>query len=413
MHDPAQSVLTAAPVSRVSRGIEAELLLACARSQLGIGPAADISSLAQGKINWERLLHLAWRHGGVPILYRAMSTLPGQTIPPTVLDELRDQYAFYVQRNRALTESLTLSDLLREENLPTLNFKGPEMAGLAYHDSTLRPFGDIDLLVQLQHVPRVSALLGSQGYRLKAEGDWERFFVKDGGLGVDLHWKLGPEWLPPPDSFEVMWGRAQQVVVGGTVVTTLATEDLFLVLAILLTRDTVTRRQRLIQICDAAALVQRQPSIDWRLVLERSRRIGARRMLLFQVALAQFVLGLDLPAQMATSIGEDPIARRLARQIGASVFAEADRHRQWDPSDTRPGPGFAGHSFLLQSLEQPGHKAHYLRVIMPGLFRLAVTPTVRDREFFPLPALFRSLYYVVRPARVLWRWLRTGYLILD
>ena len=136
-------------------------------------------------------------------------------------------------------------------------------------------------------------------------------------------------------------------------------------------------------------------------------------MLLFQVALAHVVLGLEVPAELAASLREDTAASRLARQIGASLFAEADRHRLWDPSRSRPGPGFTGHSFLLQSLEQPGHKANYLRAVMPGLFRVAVTPTVHDREFLPLPALFRPLYYVVRPVRVLWRWLRSGYLILD
>lgn len=397
----------------MSRDIEADLLLACARSKLGIDPKADIPSLVRRKINWERALHLAGRHGAVPILYRSLSTLPGQAIPPSVLDGLRDQDVFYLQRNRALTESLALSDLLREEKLPTLSFKGPELASIAYQDSTLRPFGDIDLLVQLKNVPRVSALLESQGYRLKAEGDWERFFVKDGGLGIDLHWKLGPEWLPPSDSFEDMWDRSQQVAVGSTTVTTLATEDLLVVMAILLTRDVVRRRQRLIQICDAALLVRSQPSIDWPLVLERGQRLGARRMLLFQVALAHLVLGPDLPAQLATSIKEDTVAQRLARETRARLFAEADRHRKWDPSETRPGPGFTGHSFLLRSLEHPGDRARYLRVLMPGLCRRAVTPTARDREFVALPALFSPLYYLVRPVRVLWRFLRTGYLILD
>lgn len=412
MYGPAQTAHSAAPVSRMSPDIEAELLLACARSQVTTGRAADIPSIAQKKIDWERLLRLAKRHGGIPILYQALSTTCRQVVPPTVLDQLRDQYQALVQHNHALTERLlALLGLLQAENLPVLTFKGPEMAIVAYHDPTLRPFGDIDLLVEVQDVARASALLGSQGYQLKAECDWQLFFAKERGLGVDLHWKLGPEWLPPPGNFKDMWGRARQVAVGSTAVRSLATEDLLLVLAMLLTRDIMTRRQRLIQICDAAALLRNLPSIDWRSVLELSRNTGARRMLLFQVALAHTVLGLDLPPEMATSVRGDTMAHRLARQIGASLFAEADR--QWDPSQSRPGPGFAGHSFLLQSLERPGDKAHYLRVVTPGLLRLAVSPTARDREFLPLPELFRSLYFLVRPVRLLWRLLRTGYLILD
>lgn len=403
---------SAVSVSPLTRDIEAEILRNCARSQVAIPGLDPLSSISRDRIDYERLLRLARRHGAIPLLYSGLSTTDPEAVPASVLAALHDEYRARVQRNEALTERLLqLLGALRAESIPVLTFKGPELALLWYHNPTARPYGDIDFLVDPQDVPRASVLLGSQGYRLKAGCDWQVFFVNEPGLGVDLHWKLGPEGIPDPGTFKDMWARARPVVVGSTTVTTLAAEDLFLALAVLLTRDSMYRRQRLIQICDAAALLHNPSSIDWELLLERSRRTGTRRMLLFQVALAHTLLGADLPAEMAPSLRKDSVARQMARHVGASFFAEADR--QEDPAQSRPGPGFTGHSFLLQSLEQAGHKAQYLRAVTPGLLRLAVTPTVRDREFFPLPALFRSLYYVVRPARVLWRWLRTGYLILD
>jgi hypothetical protein len=101
----------------MSPDLEAELLLGCARGQVTTGRAADIPSIAQKKIDWERLLRLAKRHGGIPILYQALSTTCPQVVPPTVLDHLRDQYQALVQHNHALTERLVaLLGLLQAEN---------------------------------------------------------------------------------------------------------------------------------------------------------------------------------------------------------------------------------------------------------------------------------------------------------
>jgi len=391
---------------------EAEFLLACARHQLTPDRGGDIRSAAQKLGDWERLLRIATRHGVVPILHRVLSTECQEVIPASVLGRLGGQYQAVAQHNEILREQLLmLLSSLETQDLPALTFKGPELAAVSYPDPVLRPFGDLDLLVRVPDVPRASELLRTHGYRLKAERDWQLFFVNDEGAGVDLHWKLGAEWLPDPGNFQELWARGQRVAVGGGSVTTLGWEDLLLVLAILLTKDCMYRRQRLIQICDVAALLRTSPSLDWPLVLKQSQRTGTRRMLLFQLALAHLMLGVDLPPQVAGSLRNDLKARGLAQQVSGSFFLEADHQR--DPSDFRPGPGFAGHSFFLQSRERRVDRVQYVQRVLPGLLRLAVTPTARDRAFLPLPELLRSLYYLVRPVRVVWRWVRSGYLVLD
>jgi len=191
----------------------------------------------------------------------------------------------------------------------------------------------------------------------------------------------------------------------------LAAEDLLLVLAVLLSKDCQNRRQRLIQMCDVAALLRRHRAIDWASIFERARATGTRRMVLFQLVLAHEVLGVELPAQAATLANSEGTVHRLARQVRASFFLEADR--RWDASHPRPGPGVTGHAFFLRTRERLVDKLHYLRVVVPILLRMAVKPTERDRAFIPLPARLRPLYYLVRPVRVVRQWIRTGYLILD
>src|SRR6476661_1203966 len=109
----------------MSRDPEAELLLACARRQLTTVTDTGLPNTVPKTIRWDRLLHLAKRHGAIPILHQGLSTLPEPEVPAGVRDQLGEQYAFQVQHSNALKQSLTAMDAFREEQLPALNFKGP------------------------------------------------------------------------------------------------------------------------------------------------------------------------------------------------------------------------------------------------------------------------------------------------
>ena len=369
-----------------------------------------IVELLRQEPDWPRLLELARRNRVVPLLLQGLTGCPGP--PESVLHDLRERTETVRRKNLALTEALhRILALCRAHDVRILSFKGPELACEAYGDIGLRPFGDIDLLIHPKDIARVTAVLPPQGFPLRAACAWQHFFRSDDGVGLDVHWALGPRWMRSPADFEEWWANAREIPVEGEPVPTLSVEDLVLVLSLMLAKDCMFRRQRLVQLCDIAALVSRHPALDGPALLARARRLDLHRMVLVQGILASELLDAPLPVGFAEAARAEPAVGRLVREARSGFLGETI-----EPTTDEglgPGPGLTGHRFFLRSQARFGHRAHYLGVIIPAILRMVVTPTERDREFLPMARSWRPVHYLVRPVRVLRRWARTGYLILD
>jgi Uncharacterised nucleotidyltransferase len=397
---------------RPGRSGEAELVIRCARVRMDDEDSARVRALAQGPTDWALMIEMAQPEGVVPLVHATLTAMCADLVPPDVLEALRRGAESAADRNRALADALPrVLHLLGDRGVRALSFKGPELASEAYGNAALRPFGDLDILVAPSDVARADALLLAQGYRKKGPQEGQFFYKGEGGLGIDLHWRIGAKWVPSPGSFEELWARAREVRTSGGPVRTLAPEDLLLVLTIQLARDFKLRKQRVIQLADIAELIRTHRNLDWERTLEGAAAAGALRILYLGLYLAEGLMGVELPEGVARRVKKDRVVHRLASFADAQLVTRWQRRR--DPGAPRPGPGVPGHAFFLQSRERPRDRARYVLAVAPDLVRLAVTPTDRDRSYLSLPAPLTPLYYVVRPARVLRRWLRTGQLILD
>ena len=61
-----------------------------------------------------------------------------------------------------------LSTLLRNfkaAGIPAIPYKGPALAATAYGNVGLRVFGDLDILIQKEDVPRAADMMTALGYR--------------------------------------------------------------------------------------------------------------------------------------------------------------------------------------------------------------------------------------------------------
>ena len=377
------------------------------------GPADDperLGGLVRQNPDWPRTVELARRNRVIPLLYRGLTDCPG--VPEAVFHDLGARAEWSREKNLALARELhRILALFREHDIRVLSFKGPELACEAYGEIGLRPFGDLDLLIHPRDAARVEAVLPPEGYRLQATCTWQHFFRNDAGVGLDIHWALGARWMRSPAEFEEWWDGARRVPVGGSPVPTLPVEDLVLVICLLLTKDCMSREQRLVQLCDLVALLSRHRSLDQAGLLERARRLDMHRMVLLQYALASDLLGARLPERFAAAANGEPVVARLAREARSGFLRET---RDVGAGESgRAGPGIAGHRFFLRTQARHAHRLRYLLVMVPELVRMAVTPTERDREFLPMARSWKPVQYLVRPVRVLRRWARTGRLILD
>jgi hypothetical protein len=367
-----------------------DLLRAIARQRTDV---AKVNRLAAQVRDWNSLIALAQEHRVLPMLFLKI-TDSDAVVPPEAMELLRAGY----NRNmlRALANAAELIAVLAAFNdarIPAMPFKGVVLAASAYHDLTVRPAGDLDLLIEQQHAKQAKTILLERGFVLetevRADGmpahpyNFEFHFERPtDGMVLELRWRfdltqprfrrdLGMDWVRP---------HRRTAMVAGAEVPDMTPEIKLLVLCM---HGSKHIWSRLIWICDIAQLLESSPELDWKAVISESKRTGLWRVLRLGVLLAHQVAGAGVPHDVLSRLESDSTSRDLAKYIGENLF-------------TAPGSG------------PPGRVPYNLRVLgfrdrmsLLTLLNL-LQPNERDRAVFSLPKSLDALYYVIRPFRILW-----------
>jgi Uncharacterised nucleotidyltransferase len=322
-------------------------------------------------LDWPALLGLAHRHAAMPLLYWTLSAVCPEDVPSPILQRLREQFEANAASNLRLTSELVrLLAWLEADGVPAIPFKGPALAAAVYGNLALRAFSDLDVLVRPADVPRAEATLVRHGYqprlaltgvraaaarRLAREATLTR---GDGRVTVELHWDVAPWFFACPVDLAGLWARQEPLALAGRTVSSLAAEDLLLVLCIHASKHVWARLQ---WIGDVAELVRARPGLDWNRVRDHARRSGTLRMLRLGLRLARDLLGAGLPEAIDREIDRDSATIPLAAQVLERFLA--------DPGT--PASGFDDLQFHLRVREHLRDRIRYC-------VRLPVTPSERD-----------------------------------
>ncbi|CAN5564541.1 hypothetical protein BH24GEM3_BH24GEM3_09160 [soil metagenome] len=381
---------------------EAELLLCCARTRLLPETGERIRTLLQGNLDWKYVLQAARLHRILPLLYWHLHTHFIDEIPEGVLARLKEDFYANAAQNLFLTsELLRLLGLLREHGISAVPFKGLALAAAVYGDTSLRPAGDLDLMLHKHDVLRARDVLLSAGYQrqfpfsaareaaqLRASHQYG-FVREDGRVLVELQWGVTVDFLPSPLDVQGLWTRLRSVSLGGTSVPTLAPEDLLLLLCV---HGTKHCWSRLAWICDVAELLRMYPELEWKWVVDQARARGGRRMLFLGLLLAHDLLDAPLPAQLTESVQRDRQARVLAREVRGLLFPGAhELIGGLHPAAEYRIP------FNLRSRERLRDKAR----CFIGLTLHLSAPRAGDKARPPLPRSLTFLRYCLWPIRLL------------
>jgi len=378
---------------------EFALLLAAARVTPDDASPDWERAVAERPPDWDRLLGAAASHAMQPLLARFLLVGCRDALAPELLTALRQVMTDNLIRSLQKTGELwEILEMFAKEDISAVPFKGPTLAMLLYDDLTWRQYGDLDLLLDRRDVARASELLRARGYR--ANPDWAatqdtrfqeaayalEFFHERTGQIVELHWELFHRSLGFGFRFEQLRQRLVPVGPGGKPMMTLGQEDLLLYLC---AHGAKHCWASLGWIADVARLIERHPDLDWRRVLAQAREQKIERLLLLGLLLAGDLLGAPLPAEIRLRIEADPSLIPLAARVGESLMTNTD------PTNSMP----AQFAFYLRLPESLFDKIRYL-------VRLIVTPNVGDWEFLPLPAPWLFLYSVLRPVRLIGKYVR-------
>lgn len=371
---------------------EEEILICVARRSLHAATIERLRELLSQDLDWKYLVATAHHHCLAPLLSLHLNTAALSLVPPYVMDRLQRDNHQNTRSNLFLTgELLRVLELLEENGILAVPFKGPTLALRAYGDVGLRQFGDLDILVHKEDILRVKELLVNRGFRSTLEltrtqqaallrFDSAYTFANEQGVVLDVHWDFVERHFAFDIKSNRFWDRLEPVTISGRQLMTLSTEDLLLVLCL---HGFTHLWERLGWICDVASLIESRKDLNWQLLLEKATSLGARRIFSLGLFLAGDLVSASIPPEVLKSLPPDPRVKKLALQVREQLFRERNA----------PAGVFAEAVTLVTLRERRRDR-------LRACIRMATAPRIYDWRFLSVPDSLYFLYYLVRPLRL-------------
>ncbi|WP_414575297.1 nucleotidyltransferase family protein [Anabaena sp. CCY 9402-a] len=393
--------------TKVSRP-EIELLLCCTRTHIDPETAERINTILQQNIDWTYLMEIATHHGTIPLLYQSLKTVGKEAIPKIVLTQLQNHYHTNASRNLFLShELLNILKLFEAHKIRAIPFKGLVLAISIYGNLAMRQFSDLDILVRQQDIVKAQELLIAQKYQLEADYyGWQQTFVhsQKPEIVVDLHCELTPLSYFPfklPD-FETLWQRSSPLTLKGESIIKFSCDDLLIILAVQVARGVNEGRESLAQICDLAELLRIQQRFDWEQLLQKVNSLELKRPFFISLLIVNTLLNTPLPDQVKQAIQQqmkiDPTILIYAVRMQKHLFTKIK-----SPLIIKL---FFQHLMINGPLSRMPDRIYLVWQFLSFITRKVITDTSQaDREFFALPSSFSFLYYLIRPIRLVSRYI--------
>lgn len=313
---------------------EDRLLLACVRAQVHPAHAGAIERPLDHQVDWDYLLQSGRRHAVLPLVERNLRAVFGEGVPEEVQRRLRHTVQQTQQLNMArVGELLRLLERFARRGIRVLPWKGPLLALQAYGDVGLRQFADLDLLIHKRDFPAALQLLLEERYlphtplegaaaiaAYPYQGPHEYRLERD-GLLVELQWQaLQRPFSFPPDA-DRWWDELELVTIAGRRVLAMPLESLVLILCV---HGSKHLWDRLVWLCDVAALIARHPDLDWQRLYAQARDLVAERMLNLGLLMVRELLGAEVPPFMLEKMRDDRQMQRLAALSWEMLFRKTE-----------------------------------------------------------------------------------------
>lgn len=351
----------------------------------------DLLRALSTRVRWRLLFDLAERHGVQPLLYRGLSGIE-LSVPSGEVRRLAQLYQTNLHKSMLMARELIhLLDLLANNNIEVLTYKGLALAESAYGDIALRPVGDIDLLIHAEDLPKLRDAVQTLGYvpRLVFSAAEERALLRSGCECVfhgpagrnllDVQWAIQPSFYAVDFDHASFFRRAVCIKVAGHEVMTPSAEDLFLILAVHAAKHVWGR---LIWLCDLARIIALE-HLDWARIGVQAKTLGIARLLRISLTLANRLLGIEIPQAAQNNLALDEHADRLANEITGYIAGPAE----YNPESV------AYFRLMLRLRENWRDRLQFLS-------RLILTPGPGEWAAVRLPEPLFPFYRLIRFARL-------------
>lgn len=318
--------------------LEFQVLLQCSRTELRPEHIDRTEALLQAPaLNWGTLVATAGYHGVQALLYRNLRKVDNALLSEEHVKWLRGVIGTRSAHSLILVSEMgRLVRLLGDEGLPFIAVKGPVLALGPYGEIGMRPFVDLDLIIDGKDYARLEAVLAADGYTSKPMSGfqktsylyvhgqysfWRRLdHVAKAYAFLDVHTAVMPPGYSFFHTFEELLERSQPMMIGGGEVATLKPEDLVQVLCF---HGFKARWDRLKYVTDLAEVIRAYPELDWDEVYGQMDAMHSRRTLQLNLYLASILLDAPLPDAVRRDVLGTPQVKALGDQLAERMPQQA------------------------------------------------------------------------------------------
>ena len=253
------------------------------------------------RVDWLRFARILV-HNRMTVLAKQVFARVNPSIPQDAQKLIREQTERYERSASKLGDALTTYLKSAETlNIPTIVLKGLWLCEKIYHVPSMRPGGDLDILVRRSDVDACLKLLADQGIdefwpNLLKDEYFTRHHLhqqrstQDLNIWFEIHWALDHPYTLQTVDYESIFERARPARLLEASIQEMAVPDLLLSLAIHLVKHAVylpslVDREDLPRIIladgmlmyylDVAEVLKQYENIDWDLTIKLARDWGA------------------------------------------------------------------------------------------------------------------------------------------
>jgi hypothetical protein len=306
-----------------------DLLICCAGVDPEKGPKL-VAMISTG-IEWNLVLEQGHRHEILPLLYWSLKTHCPDKVPDPIMKELGEFFQANARKNLfAISELLRILNLLEDQGVKAIPFKGPVLASLLYGNPALRCYGDLDIMISKADLVRIKKILLSIGYlpnqttnsiseeKIFIQSSYEYGFHRKGdGSQIDVHWGFYLKRFFDPMSGDLRLIKAENISFGGKTVSTLSKEDLLTVLSI---HGAVHGWRNLKLISDLAKLLE-ICQIDWPQVFHQAALLKCQHMIYTALLLAHKIMEAPVPDYVLLKARQDNSSIMLTRKVCDRLYS--------------------------------------------------------------------------------------------
>jgi len=376
---------------------EINLLLCCARYELSKSQLYLAKEIIDKKINWDLFTKLTFDHGVVPLVYRHLSKHFNTYLPDANRASLRNYVMANTQSNLGLLRELfKITELLKNNNIQSIPFKGLIVAELIYRDLSARKCGDIDIFVKQDDFYKAKNLFLLQGFEQTLSDQTEINCLQSGlfhesrQVKLDLHFGLPPKVVGIKVS--KFFKKVSNLSIGNKNISTLSEIDMFLVLCVNATKE--YWNQKLYAYCDIQTFLEKRKNMDWNAIIKRADSLRCKRMLFIALLVTHEIYGIP----------DSPYIVDKINSIHKIKSVKNELIQQLLPKDAANFTSIRGQFCCLGS-EQAFFTSLMDTTVIRMKYRIPkfLTLNVRDLSVLRLPRNLFFLYYLIKPFRVLFK----------